>query len=68
VREGKVGEEDVAEVVAGADGPSMAMTGTACVTSAKRAKYSGKVLATQPGSLMRTGTPRAASEKHMAMR
>src|SRR2546422_2511822 len=36
---------------------------------AKALKYSGKVLATQPGSLMRTGTPpSAASEKLIAMR
>jgi len=36
---------------------------------AKTSKYSGNVLATQPGSWMRTGTPASAiSEKHIAMR
>ena len=49
----------------------MVITGTAsaCVIAAKASKNSGKVFATQPGSLIRTGTPPSAtSEKHIAMR
>ena len=46
----------------------MAMTGTGRVTLANAAKYSGKVLDTQAGSLMRRVLANETKEKHIAMR
>ena len=54
---------------AGLVGGRPALSGSPAAIRRNSLKYSGKVLRTQAGSLMRTETPpSAASEKHMAMR